>query len=89
MGIKIKIPEWLKFAADDALVDSNDMYPVFGYKSQNSFTTQYAKRLGNIPKHSRVIEYKTYRGRVVEKFLWRAKDVRDFIKNLERNNENK
>jgi len=89
MGIKIKIPEWLKIAADNALIDSSDMYPVFGYKSQNSFAASYSKRLGNIPNHAEIREYKTYRGRVVEKFLWRAKDVRDFIKNLERNNENK
>ena len=83
----IKIPEWLKIAADNGVIDSNDMAGIFGYKSQSSFCSTYNKRPKNIPAHWKVIEYKTYRGSVVEKFIWKVKDVRDFIKNLENNNE--
>ena len=83
----IKLPEWLQIAADDAKINYSDMAKIFGYKNKQSFTSRYALRPNDIPRHNETVEYKTQKGGIAIKHLWKVKDVRDFIKNLEKSDE--
>ena len=44
----IKIPEWLKIAADNGVIDSNDMrWKNLQFKLQNCYTMQYEPKILN------------------------------------------